>query len=951
MMMPSLIKQTMAYSHVEDMADHFFQAIDSLADPVFIKNRAHRWVLLNQACCQLIGQHRDDLIGKSDFDFFPEHEAKAFWQKDEEIFNTGLESVSQESFTDCEGNKQAVVSRKVRYKDGFGQYFLMVVMTNVNKHHLLIEQLEAQQLALKTLITNTPDVIIRYGLDCRRSYISQNYEQVYGNPISEALGKKPTESWGKPYMDAAEYEQRLKEVMASGKPCDIELDWFTENGDYVCQSLRVVAEYDDNGELCSALTFTRDVSELKRAIHRAQASEQEFRTLVEHSPDIVIRYDTHHQMLFANPAYKAIKGLDYTQSKGNGWLAVNISSGDYRRLLQLVMDSGEVCNVMVEWKTPAGILVSHDLRIVPEYDVQGRLKGTLVIGRDISRLRRAEIELTQREQEFRVLVEHSPDTINRYDRDCRRIYVNPKMLIVSGMPLDALLYKTPEECPEGEQAVAYQNKIRQVFNSKEVAQFELNWTNHHGKTYCTHIHLTPEFGLDGEVVSVLAVGRDITAIDAYRQQINHLAFSDLLTNLPNRILFNDSVRQAVEFSAVNNAQFGLIVMDLDHFKEVNDALGHTIGDQVLCEAADRLQSCVRHADILARLGGDEFAILVPEIYSCLDLDVIVSKILIAFNLPFVVNGSELFITTSIGIAMYPDDSADVETLFRYVDSAMYYAKSQGRNNYQFYTKNLGEAAAERMSIESDLRKSLERNELELYYQPQVELATGKVVGAEALLRWNHYNKGMVTPDKFIHIAEETGMIVNIGEWVLHTACQAAVMWNTGRETPFCVAVNLSTRQFIRNDLVGGLQRILQKTGCAPSWIKLEITEGLLLEDSTEVATMLDMLHEMGHTISIDDFGTGYSALSYLNRFPVSQIKIDRSFVQDIPNSHEKTELVKVMISIAQVLKMELVAEGVETQEQADCLLVNGGVIGQGYLFGRPMPQAAFEALMVESEGE
>jgi diguanylate cyclase (GGDEF)-like protein len=445
------------------------------------------------------------------------------------------------------------------------------------------------------------------------------------------------------------------------------------------------------------------------------------------------------------------------------------------------------------------------------------------------------------------------------------------------------------------------------------------------------------------------VGRDITEIDTYRKQIHNLAFFDPLTHLPNRSQLSNFIRQTIDDISSHDQQFGLMMLDLDRFKQINDTLGHGVGDQVLCEAAKRLRGCVRICDTVARLGGDEFAILLPNIYSGLDLDAVACRILVAFNHPFMIDGCELFITTSIGITLYPDDTADVETLFRYVDSAMYYAKQQGRNNYQFFSVNLTEKAVWRMSIENDLRKAQERNELELYYQPQIELASGKIIGAEALLRWNHSNKGLITPDKFIPVAEETGLIVGIGEWVLHSACQAAVAWNANREIPLCIAVNLSTRQFIRNDLVAMVQRILQETACEPRWIKLEITESLLLEDSTEVAAMLDTFNRMGHAISIDDFGTGYSALSYLNRFPVSQIKIDRSFVQGIPYDNDKTELVKVMISIAQVLNMELVAEGVETHEQAACLFANGCVIVQGYLFGKPMPYASFEKFMADGE--
>lgn len=1075
-----IITEATKHKHMENVLEHLYKALDSLTDPVFVKDREHRWVFLNDACCQMIGHDRDELIGKTDFDFFPEHEAKIFWEKDEAVFSNGQENINEETLTDSSGNKQTILTRKTRYTDSNWQHFLVGIISNITerKHmealladrergframiecapdnvarydrdlrilnvnpalektlgqpvsaligrrtdelypdspiiseyyqvleqvlntgqvaeYLMISgqdgfgrplydsiriapeiaedgsvqgviaigrdlsstrnlemQVAASERELRMLIDNTPDIIVRYDLDCRRTWMNESYERTFSNLASVALGKKPTESWGSPRMAPEEYERLLREVMLNGKPSNIELDWFTSDKEYVCYSVRVVPEFDAKGEVCSVLTFGRDVSELKRAGLKIQASEQEFRTLVENSPNMTVRYDRECRRVFVNPAYEKVTGVSKAEALGgallDSWVPENISSEAYKALLQKVMASGEPTNIILEWMGAEGVLVSHDMRVVPEYDVNGKLKGTLVIGHNISRLRRAEIELTKREQEFRVLVEHSPDTINRYDHECRCIYASPSIFQYTGVSLEMLMHKTPEEFLGGEQARAYQDKIRKVLDSGIGGQLELTWHTFSGKEMCSHIHLTPEFDAAGKVISVLAVGRDITEIDAYRKQIHSLAYSDPLTHLPNRSLLSDLVYQTVVDATSHGHQFGLMVMDLDRFKEINDTLGHSVGDKVLCEAAQRLQSCVRGNDTVARMGGDEFAILLPEIYSGLDLDTIACKILVAFNHPFIVDGCELFITTSIGITLYPNDSADVETLFRYADSAMYHAKQQGRNNFQFYSADLTEKAAVRMSVENDLRKAQERNELELYYQPQVELASGKIIGAEALLRWNHSKQGMVTPDKFIPVAEEAGLIIGIGEWVLHSACQAAVAWNTGREIPLCIAVNLSTRQFIRNDLVATVQRILQETACQPSWIKLEITESLLLEDSTEIAAMLDTFNNMGHAISIDDFGTGYSALSYLNRFPVSQIKIDRSFVQDIPNNHEKTELVKVMISIAQVLKMELVAEGVETKEQADCLLTNSCPIVQGYLFGKPMPYAEFEVLMASA---
>jgi diguanylate cyclase (GGDEF)-like protein/PAS domain S-box-containing protein len=553
------------------------------------------------------------------------------------------------------------------------------------------------------------------------------------------------------------------------------------------------------------------------------------------------------------------------------------------------------------------------------------------------------------ERQFRTLVENSEDHIARYDRNCHRIYANPIMRLDSHASFARLLNKESLEVSGQESDLAYEQVLRKVLITAKPAEYEMTTKLNDGRHAVRLIHLTPEFGVMGEVVSVLAVGRDITEIDVYRKQIHNLAFFDTLTNLPNRALLSDRVLDVLADAARYRYQIGLIMMDLDRFKEINDTLGHSVGDQVLRETAERLQSCVRNGDTVARLGGDEFALLLPKVHASIDLANIACKILTTFNAPFMVDGRELFISGSMGIAIYPDDSADVETLFRYADSAMYHAKQQGRNNFQFYSAELTDKATERMAIENDLRKAQERNELELYYQPQIELATGKIVGAEALVRWNRGKHGMVSPDDFISVAEETGLIIGIGEWVLRTACQSAVAWNTHRATPLYIAVNLSTRQFARNDLVGTVQRILIETNCHPSWIKLEITESLLLEDSQEIATMLDDFSNMGHPISIDDFGTGYSALSYLNRFPVSQIKIDRSFVKDIPHDHHKTELVKVMISIAHVLDMELVAEGVETQEQADSLLVNGCILAQGYLFGKPMPYAAFDAMVTSDD--
>lgn len=692
-----------------------------------------------------------------------------------------------------------------------------------------------------------------------------------------------------------------------------------------------------------------EIVERKQAEERLWESEHKYRTLVEDSPDLIIRYDLDCRRIFVSDAYLQMHGRLPVDVIGKCptevWGNARITAAEFESRLRQVMKTGERAEIELDWYNPEGEYICHWMRAVPEYDRDGRVVSVLSITRDVSEAKRAEKVLHMQEQELRSLVENTPDTIARYDKHCRRIYANPRMLEDMGATLEQVINKTPSEVPGGKSAQAYEQRIGKVLSGDIPEDFELAWETVNGKQVVSHIRLTPEFGFDGEIVSVLAVGRDITEIDEYRQSIHRMAFYDALTDLPNRALLSDRIRQTIADASWHGHKFGVMLLDLDRFKEVNDTLGHGMGDLLLREVSERLLQCVRIYDTVARLGGDEFAILLPQVRESDDLATIARKIVESFEVPFNISGKELFISASIGIALYPGDCAEIDALFKYADSAMYHAKKLGRNNFQFYSRELTARSSERMALEAALRKARKNMELELYYQPQVDLATGRIVSAEALLRWNHPEHGLVMPDKFIPVAEESGLIVGIGEWVLLASCQTATAWNRGLSAPFKIAVNLSMRQFMQNDLLGSVRRILAETQCKPEWIKLEITESLLLEDSQDILGILKVFDEMGLAISIDDFGTGYSALSYLNRFPVSQIKIDRAFVRDIPINQEKSELVKAIISIAHALNLELVAEGVETPAQADYLKAHGCALAQGYLYGKPMPQSRFEELL------
>ncbi|HXU93414.1 MAG TPA: EAL domain-containing protein, partial [Gallionella sp.] len=557
---------------------------------------------------------------------------------------------------------------------------------------------------------------------------------------------------------------------------------------------------------------------------------------------------------------------------------------------------------------------------------------------------RSERIIRAREQEFRTLVENAPDAIARYDRDCRCIYVNPQFGGMVEGDAAGMLGKTPSECPGGENAGMYEGWIREVFNTGASTEFEWQWTGRDGRSICSYIRLAAEYDAEGRVASVLSVGRDITELSQQRQLIHRMAFFDSLTQLPNRALFIDRLHQVLAESARHGRQSGVMMLDLDRFKEVNDTLGHPAGDRLLREVAARLSACVRGYDTVARLGGDEFAILVQEVRSGDDLGRVANKIQEAFKMPFALDGKEVFVGSSIGISLYPADSEDADDLLKQADSAMYFAKRSGRNTFRFYSRELTASANERLVLESELRRGLTGGELVLYFQPKVNLADGAVTGSEALLRWQHPKRGMVPPDKFISIAEDSGLIVDIGAWVLRTACRTACEWNVAGSSLHKVAVNLSARQFQSGALLDTVREVLRQTGCRPEWIELEITESLLLDEDGSVLGILDAFRDMGITIAIDDFGTGYSSLSYLARFPIDTLKIDRSFTSRLTGSGHHAELVKAIISIAHSLDQHVVAEGVETAEQAAMLRDFGCHTAQGYLFSKPVPQAEFGAL-------
>lgn len=442
-------------------------------------------------------------------------------------------------------------------------------------------------------------------------------------------------------------------------------------------------------------------------------------------------------------------------------------------------------------------------------------------------------------------------------------------------------------------------------------------------------------------------------------QIVHLAYYDALTNLPNRTLFQDRMKQALLCGERYKKISALLFLDLDNFKQINDSLGHSVGDLLLQGVASRLMSCIRKVDsatrynpdepneTVSRFGGDEFSILLSEITDVSNAAKVAQRIIEAMTKPFTLGKHEVFITTSIGISLYPSDGDTIDALLKNADSAMYHAKNQGRNNYQFYRQALNVDAVEKLSLENNLRRALDKKEFLLYYQPQVEIKTGKIVGVEALIRWQHPDKGIVAPGQFIPMAEANGLIIPIGEWVLRTACMQNKTWQTQGLAPIRIAINMSSQQFMRSDLIKTIIKILEESELEPQYLELEITESIIMKNTEDILAILSELRSMGIRFSIDDFGTGYSSLSYLKRFPLNTLKIALPFVKGLPDNQEDVAIAKTIIAIGHNLNLKVIAEGVETEEQLIFLLENHCDEFQGYYFAPPLSVEKVEKLLLD----
>ena len=679
---------------------------------------------------------------------------------------------------------------------------------------------------------------------------------------------------------------------------------------------------------------------------RVEAENARLAAAIIASPDAITSTDLDNHYLSWNPGAERLFGYSAREAMANpmGWIIPDARRAellDYRKRVA----TGET---IVGWETERmrknGQRIFVESSYAPIRDAQGKVAGIVGVHRDVSPIKEMLGRIKSSEELFRLALNGIPDIFLIYDRDLRLQFVNQRGSEFFSRSSADIIGKRDEDLLPPAVTEAYHPSLLLARESKATQSVEIS-VSLRGRQFSITATYVPMLDDAGEIRQILGLLHDFTKRRQTEERLAFMAQYDSLTGLPNRYLLLDRLEASMQRAKRNNTLLGVMILDIDRFKQINDSRGHATGDILLQQVAERLACTLRATDTIARLGGDEFTVLVENATSVEEVTTIAEKIKSAFAIPFDTESGEVFTTTSVGITIYPIDDHSRDELLKNADVAMYHAK-QERNAWQLYRPDMNVNSAGRLGMEVELRHALERNEFELHFQPQINVKTGEIVGMEALIRWNSRTLGRISPADFIPLAEDTGLIVPIGEWILRAACEQCKAWERAGLSPFTVSVNIAAPQFRRSNLLQLVSTVLTECNLDACWLGLEITESSIMKHAEQtIKTLLD-LRAIGVAIAIDDFGTGYSSLSYLKRFPVNKIKVDQSFVRDISSDPNDAAIVSAVVAMSKQLGIKTIAEGVETVAQLEFLSRLECDEYQGYLFSKPIPAAEVAPLIL-----
>ncbi|MDC8756217.1 EAL domain-containing protein [Janthinobacterium fluminis] len=804
----------------------------------------------------------------------------------------------------------------------------------------LFEDIGQREERFRTIVTQVPGAVFRYRPDGPIDFVSDAIEDISGYS-ARLFMRSTTHVWADLICpeDRKEHRRAVSQAVRDGQPYELEyriIDatgterWVAENGQ---------PQVDEAGAPSWVDGIISDISQRKHNEMRIEGLLAEQSAILDNVM-FGVMFVRRRSIVSVNRRCEELFGYQPGEMSGSSTSIVfptafefdagderqypSLSAGDYfSEERQYVRQDGSLF-----WALVSGCAL----------DPSRAYEGSIWVYADITARKEAEEKLRL----SATVLEHIADGVMVIDAKGSIVTVNPAFTQITGYSEAEALGKDVTLTRSGRHDAAFFEGLWGELVATGFWRGEIWNLRKNGELYLEWLTFSAVRDTNGLTTHYVGVFSDITLVKESQEKLDHMAHHDPLTALPNRLLFHDRLHHALQRAGREEEQLAILFIDLDRFKNVNDTLGHHIGDELLKQVASQLSAKLREGDTLARLGGDEFIVLLENVDGQYGASLVADKLVAMFEQPFMVADHELFVTCSVGISLFPDDAADLNMLIRNADVAMYQAKARGRNGYRFYAPSMTGEGVERLRLETFLRRSIEKNEIFLNYQPQVEIDTGRLIGVEALVRWNHPELGLVPPVRFIPLAEDSGFINQLGKWVLFEACRQMVRWqDAGLRVPK-IAVNLSVKQFERGSIVNMVAEILKETGLEPERLQLEVTESVIM-NTGDAMVFINDLHSIGVGLAIDDFGTGYSSLAYLKQLPVQTLKIDRSFITDISSDANDEAIAIAIIQLGKSMNLSVIAEGVETEEQAAFLLRHGCNQAQGYRYGRPaLPQELIE---------
>jgi diguanylate cyclase (GGDEF)-like protein/PAS domain S-box-containing protein len=928
---------------LRESANRYRTLLDNLPQIIWQKDLDLVYVSSNATLARSLKVATEDMPGKTDFDFYSTELANKYRDDDRRIIQADASETLEEKWI-ANGNELVMRTTKVPLHDEQGSIYGTLGISEDITERKRLEQEKEQYFRFFRLSTDLMCIADPFGC----------FKQV--NPaLVKELGFEESELIAKPFLEFILPEDRQRTTDEMKLQVAVRPSLHFENR-FVCKDGKVISllwtAYFDKKDGITYAT-ARNITELKLAEETAQASEERLRLAMKAANQGWFDVDLLSGKVAVSPEYVSMLGYDPDEfiSDLQNWLA-NVHPDDRDALtatFEACIRSGGPSSMEYRRRTKSGDWKwVQSIGNVVQRDAQQRAVRMIGIHTDINERKNAESEIR-----IAATVFESQEGMTVTDVNGKILRVNRAFTGITGYTAEEAVGKNPRLLKSGHHDADFYATMWRSINNTGSWEGEIWNRRKNGEVYPELLTITAVKNTDGITVNYVGTFSDITLSNAAADEIKHLAFYDPLTRLPNRRLLMDRLQQALASSARSGRAGALLFIDLDNFKTLNDTLGHDMGDLLLQQVALRLESCVREGDTVARLGGDEFVVMLEDlsgqpIEAAAQTESVGNKILVTLNQTYQLKMHEHHNTPSIGATLFNDHKNAIDELLKQADIAMYQAKNAGRNALRFFDPQMQDSISTRASIERELYKALDNRQFQLYYQIQVdgrqEHGSHHTKGAEALIRWIHPERGVVLPAQFIPLAEETGQILPIGQWVLETACTQIKAWQQNLLTrDLVLAVNVSARQFRQTDFVAQVRDVIRRHAVNPALLKLELTESLLLENIEDTIATMNALNEIGVQFSLDDFGTGYSSLQYLKRLPLSQIKIDQSFVRDLASNNSDRAIVRTIIAMAKSLNLNVIAEGVETEEQRQMLLNKGCIHHQGYLFGEPVPIEQFEA--------